>query len=285
MTQERGGEASARQTAPTCIALPFSNAGNSPATTSSGAGSATQASAGSRDLEISLYFPCRSGISARRRVCDRLRPPPSSLWLRRLSARTPASPEKARDSAGSWRSGPRVSEPETATSAPERGRRPRSSLLAVRPVRIRLPFVRSYRRFESDLSANQSASLGFAERGRESAGIFAPCRGLGPAGRTGDQPLAPRMPARAGIVSNGNRAVRPPTGRPPGVGHPRSTEQGRLPSWTAEPADTRTVRADASAGRVADLSRGCVRPAARQTRTANASAEAAAQNSVHLRPT
>jgi hypothetical protein len=43
----------------------------------------------------SLYFPDRSGISGRRRVRDRLRPPPFSPRVRRLPARSRAQPEKS----------------------------------------------------------------------------------------------------------------------------------------------------------------------------------------------
>ncbi len=43
----------------------------------------------------SLYFPCRSGIWPQRRVRYRLVPPPLSLLLQRLPARTRAQPEKS----------------------------------------------------------------------------------------------------------------------------------------------------------------------------------------------
>jgi len=43
----------------------------------------------------SLYFPCRSGIWPQRRVRYRLVPPPFSLRVQRLPARTGAQPEKS----------------------------------------------------------------------------------------------------------------------------------------------------------------------------------------------
>ena len=45
--------------------------------------------------KTSLYFPCRSGISAERRVRHRLAPPPFSLRAQRLPARGPGEPEKS----------------------------------------------------------------------------------------------------------------------------------------------------------------------------------------------
>ena len=73
----------------------FPNVGNSPARTSSGAGSETLASPEAGIWTTSLHFPCRSGISVQRRVRDRLRPPPLSLLLQRLPARTRVQPEKS----------------------------------------------------------------------------------------------------------------------------------------------------------------------------------------------
>ena len=86
---------------------------------------------------ISLHFPCRSGKRQQRRVRSRLPPPPSSLRARRLLARTPTQPENIRDSAGSWASGPRGSEPETAGSEPVRPCGLYLSLLPSRAVRFR----------------------------------------------------------------------------------------------------------------------------------------------------
>lgn len=76
---------------------------------------------------ISLHVPCRTGIPAWRRVRDRLRPPPSSLPVQRLSDRPPAAPEQCRDSAGCWR---------RAHSNPNQ--RPRLQRLEVAFIGIRL---------------------------------------------------------------------------------------------------------------------------------------------------
>jgi len=54
----------------------FPNVGNSPARTSSGAGSEALALPEAGIWTTSLHFPCRSGISVQRRVGDRLRRPP-----------------------------------------------------------------------------------------------------------------------------------------------------------------------------------------------------------------
>ncbi len=103
----------------------FPNVGNSPARTSSGAGSETLASPEAGIWTTSLHFPCRSGISVQRRVRDRLRPPPSSLRFQRLVDPSAKRRGSSRDSAGFWRSGSRVSEPETAGSEPQRRYSPR----------------------------------------------------------------------------------------------------------------------------------------------------------------
>ncbi len=73
----------------------FPNVGNSPARTSSGAGSETLASPEAGIWTTSLHFPSRSGIFVQRRVRYRLVPPPFSLLLQRFSARTRAQPEKS----------------------------------------------------------------------------------------------------------------------------------------------------------------------------------------------
>ena len=66
----------------------FPNVGNSPARTSSGAGSETLASPEAGIWTTSLHFPCRSGISVQRRVRDRLHAPPTSPRPRRIRARS-----------------------------------------------------------------------------------------------------------------------------------------------------------------------------------------------------
>jgi hypothetical protein len=91
---------------------------------------------------ISLHFPCRPGKPRHR---DEF----ATDWAHRHLVRAcrdfpralRQSPRKPRDSAGSWRSSPGGSEPETADFGPGRRRGPRSSLLPSWAVRFRLRFA------------------------------------------------------------------------------------------------------------------------------------------------
>lgn len=62
----------------------------------------------------SLYFPCRSGNSAQRRVRERLHPPPLSLRLSRASAEGAIHSRECREIAGSWGLWVEGIQPETA---------------------------------------------------------------------------------------------------------------------------------------------------------------------------
>ena len=89
----------------------------------------------------SLYFPCGSGIRAQRRVRDRLHPPPPSLRVRRLPARTPAPPEKSPRFRGVLADRLCTTEPETEGSEHNWRRHPRLSLLPSWAVRFRPRFA------------------------------------------------------------------------------------------------------------------------------------------------
>jgi hypothetical protein len=86
---------------------------------------------------ISLYFPCKSGKCARDEFAADCTHRHSVCCRRDFLHIFRSSLENSRDSAGFWRMGYRVSEPETAGSEPQGRSSPRFSLLPSWAVQVR----------------------------------------------------------------------------------------------------------------------------------------------------